>query len=164
MKWHDGQLFLKISCNIHLILPHYPVHTLIGPRRAQSSTRRNVWTKLYVIETLNATTSRKIRLAGIPSCFQSPVALFPNAERQSLDLARIGIATHKTNACDGGPVRRKQTIHQSIVQKFAYVIPKVRTMAPLATVGTSRNIECQGHLSRHLLKNYVVTGQTKHNT
>ena len=74
-----------------------------------------------------------------------------------MKFRRGRIPSHKAETCHCRAVLSHKLIDQRFIQKLAGILPEPWTVASRTSVGTARDVDCQGDLVGDLLADNIVT-------
>ena len=130
------------------------VETLVGSAALQGAQMLEIGSQLDIVEVIETHLRREQRAAAPPSDVQLGIAL-AHPLCQTIDLLRLRVAAHETEAGNLLLLPRKHAIDGLAVEHFPTLAPKVRRVASRATAGTAREVDGQRHLVGQLLEHYV---------
>lgn len=136
------------------------VHALVGLRRVESAAGGDVGTEFDVVHRRGVEPCGQGHASRVPGRLQTADAA--HVAGQTGHLRRVAVAAHEAEAGDLPAVAFDQQVYLRAVERTSRILPEVGAVAPLAAVGTPREIEGEGHLARNLLEYDVVTDVFKH--
>ncbi len=155
--------FLRLKYLLQHIVRHFfqlavsmdPVECLVRRRTFEPSEGFDIRAQLYEVQGFYVKTLRRRLPSRIPGRLQMREFQF-YPFRHHFNLLRSCIPSHEAHTGYRIAVLPYQPPHQLLRHRFPGILPQPGAVTPGTMIGAPRNIDCQGHLLRHLLADNIV--------